>query len=297
MPPVFQDPVPSARRPVEIWVPLAVTEGMRNSRRGDFIDTIARLKPNATIEQARAELLAIAKRLEQQYPDSNTGWVSYAVPLHEELTGNIRPALLVLLGAVAFLLLIACANVANLLLARASARQREIAVRAALGASRGRIIRQLLTENVLLSLAGGVAGLLLAFWGMQALLAISPGNIPRLNTIGIDPQVLLFTVGVSLVTGLLFGLAPAVIVSKLNLNDTLKEGGRSSAEGAGGRRMRNAPRDRRDRLVARPARGRRTAHPQLPAPAGSEARLQSAERAHRAARAARPRSTPRTSRS
>ena len=240
MPPVFQDPVPAARRPVEIWAPLAVSEGMRNSRRGDFIQTIARLKPNATIEQARAELLAIAKRLEQQYPDSNTGWVSYAVPLHEEITGNIRPALLVLLGAVAFLLLIACANVANLLLARASARQREIAVRAALGASRGRIIRQLLTENVLLSLAGGVAGLLLAFWGMQALLAISPGNIPRLSTIGIDIQVLVFTIAVSVVTGLLFGLAPAVIVSKLNLNDTLKEGGRSSAEGAGGRRVRNA---------------------------------------------------------
>ena len=239
MPPAFQDPVAAAKRPVELWVPLALTEGMRNSRRGDFLQVIARLKPNVSADQARAELQGIAKRLEQQYPDTNTGWTSFPVPLHQELTGNIRPALLVLLGAVAFLLLIACANVANLLLARASARQREIAVRSALGASRARIIRQLLTENVLLSLAGGAAGLLLAFWGTQALLAISPGNIPRLQSIGIDPQVLLFTIGISLATGVLFGLAPAVIVSKLNLNDTLKEGGRSSAEGAGGRRVRN----------------------------------------------------------
>ena len=239
MSPVFQDPVAAAKRPVELWVPLAVTEGMRNSRRGDFLQVIARLKPNVSVEQARAEVQGIAKRLEQQYPDTNTGWTSFVVPLHQELTGNVRPALLILLGAVAFLLLIACANVANLLLARASARQREIAVRSALGASRARIIRQLLTENVLLSLAGGAAGLLLAFWGTQALLAISPGNIPRLQSIGIDPQVLLFTIAISLATGVLFGLAPAVIVSKLNLNDTLKEGGRSSAEGAGGRRVRN----------------------------------------------------------
>jgi putative ABC transport system permease protein len=239
MAPAFQDPVATAKRPAELWVPLAITEGMRNSRRGDFLQVVARLKPNVSADQARAELQGIAKRLEQQYPDTNTGWLSFLVPLHEELTGNIRPALLILLGAVAFLLLIACANVANLLLARASARQREIAVRSALGASRARIIRQLLTENLILSLAGGAAGLLLAFWGTQALLAISPGNIPRLQSIGIDPQVLLFTIGISLTTGVLFGLAPAVIVSKLNLNDTLKEGGRSSAEGAGGRRVRN----------------------------------------------------------
>ncbi|HSH39612.1 MAG TPA: ABC transporter permease, partial [Chthoniobacterales bacterium] len=240
MPPVFQDPVATAKKAVEIWVPLAVTEGMRNCRRADFLSVIARLKPNVSVEQARAELGGIAARLEQQYPDTNTGWRSIVEPLHETLTGNVRPALLVLLGAVAFLLLIACANVANLLLARASSRQREIAVRAALGASRARIIRQLLTENVLLSFAGGLAGLLLAWWGIQALLAFSLGNIPRLSSIGIDPQVLLFTLAVSLVTGLLFGLAPALVVSKLNLNDTLKEGGRSSAEGAGGRRVRNA---------------------------------------------------------
>ena len=239
MPPAFQDPVAAARRPVELWMPLAVTERMRSARRSDFLSVIARLKPSLTVEQARAELKGIASRLEQQYPDTNTNWSVIVEPLHETLTGNVRPALLILLGAVAFLLLIACANVANLLLARASARQREIAVRSALGASRARIIRQLLTENMLLSLAGGVAGLFIAWWGTRALLALSPGNIPRLSSVGLDPQVLLFTLLVSLVTGVLFGLAPALIVSKLNLNQTLKEGGRSSAEGAGGRRLRN----------------------------------------------------------
>jgi len=239
MPPTFQDAVAAARRPVELWMPLAVTERMRSARRSDFLSVIARLKPSLTVEQARAELKGIASRLEQQYPDTNTNWSVIVEPLHETLTGNVRPALLILLGAVAFLLLIACANVANLLLARASARQREIAVRSALGASRARIIRQLLTENMLLSLAGGVAGLFIAWWGTRALLALSPGNIPRLSSVGLDPQVLLFTLLVSLVTGVLFGLAPALIVSKLNLNQTLKEGGRSSAEGAGGRRLRN----------------------------------------------------------
>ncbi len=239
MPPTFQDPVAAARRPVELWMPLAVTERMRSARRSDFLSVIARLKHGGTVEQARAELKGIASRLEQQYPDTNTNWSVIVEPLHETLTGNVRPALLILLGAVAFLLLIACANVANLLLARASARQREIAVRSALGASRARIIRQLLTENMLLSLAGGAAGLFIAWWGTRALLALSPGNIPRLSSVGLDPQVLLFTLLVSLVTGVLFGLAPALIVSKLNLNEMLKEGGRSSAEGAGGRRLRN----------------------------------------------------------
>ena len=180
-----------------------------------------------------------AQKHEQRGTDISQ-WSVIVQPLHETLTGNVRPALLMLLSAVAFLLLIACANVANLLLARASSRQREIAIRAALGASRRRVVRQLLTENVVLSMCGGGLGLLFAWWGIHALLALSPGNIPRLDSIRIDPEALLFTLGVSLATGLVFGLVPALTASRPNLNDTLKEGGRSAAEGAGGRRLRGA---------------------------------------------------------
>jgi putative ABC transport system permease protein len=240
LPSGFQDPMPAARKKVQLWIPLTVSDGMRNSRRGDFLNVVARLKPGVSLDQARAEMKGIATRLEKQYPDTNTAWGIIVEQLHETLTGDIRPALLLLLGAVAFLLLIACANVANLLLARASSRQREIAIRAALGASRGRVVRQLLTENVILSLGGGMLGLLFAVWGMHALLALSPGNIPRLDSIAINQQVLWFTLGLSLLTGLVFGLVPALTASKPNLNDTLKEGGRSAAEGASGRRLRNA---------------------------------------------------------
>jgi len=246
MPPGFQDPAPNAGPSIDFWVPLVATDNpaswnrMRTIRRLDFLSTIARLKPEVSIKQAQAEMKAIAARLEKQFPDSNTGWSVAVEPLAETLTGDIRPALLVLLGAVGFLLLIACANVANLLLARASARRREFAVRSALGASRSRIVRQLLTENVLLSVIGATAGLVFAWWGMRSLLAVSPGNIPRLSSIGIDAPVMLFTLAVSLLTAVLFGLAPALTVSNLNLNDTLKEGGRSAAEGAGGRRLRSA---------------------------------------------------------
>ncbi len=239
LPETFQDPLPGESQRLEMWLPLAVTANMQQSRRSDFLNVVARLKPGATAKQAQVEMRAIASRLEKQYPNTNTGWGTIVQPLHETITGDVRPALLVLLGAVSVLLLIACANVANLLLARATARQREIAIRAALGASRGRIIAQLLTENVLLSLCGGVLGLLVAYWGMDALLALSPGNIPRLDTIGIDREVLVFTIGVSLLTGLVFGLAPALTVSKLRLNDTLKEGGRSGAEGGTARRLRS----------------------------------------------------------
>ena len=240
LPAGFQDPMPAARKKVQLWTPLAVSDGMRNSRRGDFIYVVARLKSGVSLDQARAEMKGIATRLEKQYPDTNTAWGVIVEQLHETLTGDVRPALLLLLGAVAFLLLIACSNVANLLLARASSRQREIAIRAALGASRARVVRQLLTENIFLSLGGGGLGLLFAVWGIHALLALSPGNIPRLESIGINQQVLWFTLGLSLVTGVLFGLVPALTASKVNLNDTLKEGGRSAAEGAGGRRLRNA---------------------------------------------------------
>ncbi|HYP01332.1 MAG TPA: ABC transporter permease, partial [Pyrinomonadaceae bacterium] len=183
MPPDFQHPNPEARRPVQLWQPMAITAGMRGGRRSDFLSVIARLKPEVSVEQARAEMTTIAARLEQQYPDTNAAWSVIVEPLHQRFTGDVRPALLVLLGAVGFLLLIACANVANLLLARSSTRLKEIAIRTALGAARARIVRQLLTESIVLSLVGGAFGLLVAFWGIDALVALSPGNIPRLESV------------------------------------------------------------------------------------------------------------------
>jgi putative ABC transport system permease protein len=211
-----------------IFMPITDASLAARNRRGDFLSVIGRLKPGVTIEHAHAEMNAIAEALEKQYPNSNTGWRINMVDLHERAVGSVRLALLALLSAVAFLLLIACANVSNLLLVRATARQKEIAIRTALGAGRGRLVRQLLTESLLLSLGGGLLGFGLAYLGVRGLIAISPSNTPRLNEVGIDRIVLGFTLLVTLITGLGFGIVPALQASSPNLNETLKDGRGSS---------------------------------------------------------------------
>jgi putative ABC transport system permease protein len=224
----------------ELWMPLAVGPNRRAARGGFSYYAVGKLKKEVALKQARADMSGIASRLEEQFPAILEGYGVNLVPLHEQVVGKTRPALLVLLGAVVFVLFIGCANVANLLLARAAVREREIGIRMALGAGRMRLIRQLLTESALLALLGGAVGLAIAHFGLKALIAISPEDLPRLDQIRIDGRVLLFTLGVSLLTGLVFGLVPAVQASKPDLNQSLKEGGRSSGGGVRGRRVRSA---------------------------------------------------------
>ncbi len=221
--------------PIDLYVPLAASG--RETERGNYsFFAIGRLKPGVTIDQARAEMTTIERRLEKQYPDGNTGIGISLVPTQEQTVKEIRPGLLVLFGAVAFLLLIACANIANLLLARAASRKKEIAIRTALGASRLRVLRLLLTESLMLSLAGGSIGFLLALWGTDALMALEPDNIPRLNEVGVDARVFLFTIAVSIVTGIVFGLVPGMRAAKPDLNEALKEGSRGSMGSAASKR-------------------------------------------------------------
>lgn len=221
MPPGFKFP-----ERTELWVPMALNEKLW-TRNDHGLRSIARLKPNVTLEQAQAEMNNIALRIEEQHPVSNEGMGVNVFRLRDRLVGDYRAALLILLGVVGFVLLIACANVANLLLARSSARQQEFALRAALGASRARIVRQLLTESALLSLLGAVLGVLLAVWGKNLLLAAIPGEMPFWMKFDLDLRVLGFTFAISFLTALVFGVAPALQGSRTDLNEALKEGGRS----------------------------------------------------------------------
>ena len=218
----------------EVWTPLAPVGGMQQnmaSRGSLWLSVIGRLRDGVTVERAQADLSAVAVALEQEYPQQQ-GYGVNIEPLRDELVGSVRPALLVLLGAVGFVLLIACANVANLLLARGATRQREISVRLALGAERGRVIRQLLTESLVLSLLGGAAGVLLALWAVRVLGTALPAQLPRIETVTIDAAVIGFAVLVSLLTGVVFGVAPALQASRTELTTTLREGGRTATGSA-----------------------------------------------------------------
>ena len=224
MPPRFAIP----NTEVELWTPWDLTR-LQNARDQRFLQVIARLKPGVTLQQAQADLDSLAAESAKQYPKANNGWGVKLASLQGEIVGRSRTALLVLFGAVGFVLLIVCANIASLLLARASGRQREMAVRSALGASRLRLTRQLMSESVLFSIVGGTVGLLLAFWAIRLLLLLQPGNLPRLDEIGIDARVLIFTVVVTVATGIVCGLAPALQVAGIDLSTALKAGANKGA--------------------------------------------------------------------
>jgi putative ABC transport system permease protein len=244
MPPSFNLGREFGGQTPDIWAPITFKPEQLAPATGfavEYLNVVARMKPGVSVEQAQAEMDSIAADVRRQFltDTEESSWGLLLTPLDEYVVGKIRTALWILLGAVLFVLLIACANVANLMLARSAVRRREIAVRAALGASRWRVVRQLLTESVLLSLVGGGLGLLLAMWGVDLLLKLNGAKIPRAAEIRLDSRVMLFTLGVSLLTGIVFGLVPAFQTSDVSLHDTLKEGGRSGRVGVR-RGVRNA---------------------------------------------------------
>ncbi len=225
---------------LEIWTPLAMKEEEWRQRGGHYLTGLARLKPGATVESAAADLNALAARAEQQFPGSNLGWDTTEQSLQERYVGEIRPAILTLTAAVGFVLLIACVNLANLLLSRSAARRREIGIRASLGAGRARLVRQLLTESMLLAGIGAIAGLFLAWGGVRFLVTLGPDVLPRIDEISLDGRVLAFTIALTIVTGILFGLAPALHMAKTDLAAATRDGSRGASIGFRRNRLRSA---------------------------------------------------------